>query len=80
MPESVRDRPTRSHEYLFLLSKRERYYFDAAAIREPCASGPSDLRKMSQGLERMGGEHKQLADRLAKASQIHPDRKKARGR
>jgi DNA modification methylase len=36
MPESVRDRPTKSHEYLFLLSKSERYYYDADAIKEPC--------------------------------------------
>lgn len=35
MPESVRDRCTKSHEYLFLLSKSQRYYFDAAAIAEP---------------------------------------------
>lgn len=36
MPESVRDRCTKAHEYIFLLSKSERYYFDTAAIREPC--------------------------------------------
>lgn len=35
MPESVRDRCTKSHEYIFLLSKSERYYFDADAIAEP---------------------------------------------
>lgn len=35
MPESVTDRPTKSHEYLFLLAKSERYYFDADAVREP---------------------------------------------
>ena len=35
MPESVRDRCTKAHEYLFLLSKSERYYFDADAIEEP---------------------------------------------
>ncbi|MGS1028825.1 DNA-methyltransferase [Burkholderia glumae] len=35
MPESVRDRCTKAHEYLFLLSKSERYYFDADAIRTP---------------------------------------------
>jgi DNA modification methylase len=34
MPESVSDRPTRSHEYLFLLSKSEGYYYDAEAIKE----------------------------------------------
>lgn len=35
MPESVRDRPTKAHEYLFLLSKAERYFYDADAIAEP---------------------------------------------
>jgi DNA modification methylase len=35
MPESVRDRPTKGHEYLFLLAKQERYYYDADAISEP---------------------------------------------
>jgi DNA modification methylase len=38
MPEPVRDRPTRSHEYVFLLSKRRRYYYDARAIAEPAVS------------------------------------------
>jgi len=35
MPESVRDRPTKAHEYVFLFAKSERYYYDADAIREP---------------------------------------------
>src|SRR5208282_3715357 len=34
MPESVTDRPTKSHEYLFLLAKSEKYYYDAEAIKE----------------------------------------------
>lgn len=38
MPESVTDRPTRAHEYVFLLTRSERYYYDAAAIREPLAA------------------------------------------
>lgn len=38
MPESVTDRCVRSHEYLFLLSKNSRYYFDHEAIREPSDS------------------------------------------
>ena len=38
MPESVTDRCTKAHEYLFLLSKSERYYFDAKAIAEPCVT------------------------------------------
>ena len=37
MPESVRDRCTKAHEYLFLLSKSERYYFDSDAIAEQAA-------------------------------------------
>ncbi len=35
MPESVTDRPTKAHEYIFLMSKNERYYYNADAIREP---------------------------------------------
>lgn len=38
MPESVTDRPTKSHEYLFLLAKSERYYYDADSIGEPTVS------------------------------------------
>lgn len=41
MPESVTDRPTKSHEYLFLLSKSERYFYDADAIAEPLDSDPT---------------------------------------
>ena len=39
MPESVQDRPIRSHEYLFMLTKSERYYYDRAAVREPADQG-----------------------------------------
>ncbi len=35
MPESVKDRPTRAHEYIFLLSKSPKYYYDCEAIKEP---------------------------------------------
>jgi DNA modification methylase len=35
MPESCEDRPTKAHEYLFLLTKGPRYYYDAEAVREP---------------------------------------------
>jgi len=37
-PESVTDRPTRSHEYIFLLAKSENYYYDHEAIKEPSVS------------------------------------------
>jgi hypothetical protein len=42
MPESVTDRPTSSHEYLFLLTKSARYYYDAEAIKEPFATDPKE--------------------------------------
>ncbi len=35
MPESVRDRPTKSHEMIYLLAKNQRYFYDAEAVREP---------------------------------------------
>lgn len=38
MPESVTDRPTKAHEYVFLLTKAEGYYYDAEAIAEPASS------------------------------------------
>jgi DNA modification methylase len=41
MPESVTDRPTKSHEYLFLLSKGPRYFYDADAVREADGGRPS---------------------------------------
>lgn len=57
MPESVTDRPTKSHEYLFLLAKSPRYFYDAEAIAEP-DSGQDHPRSVLQGqasLEPSGG-------------------------
>lgn len=62
MPESVLDRPTRAHEYVFLLSKSPHYYYDADAIREPARS------------ERSGNQERVLATkrgRPAGASGAH---------
>lgn len=39
MPESVKDRCTKAHEYIFLLSKGPKYYFDSEAIKEPMVCG-----------------------------------------
>jgi len=39
MPESVRDRCTKAHEYIFLLTKSERYFYDHKAVREPEVCG-----------------------------------------
>lgn len=43
MPESVRDRCTKAHEYIFLLSKSEKYFFDSEAIKEPSVT-PANLQ------------------------------------
>lgn len=53
MPESVRDRCTKSHEYLFLLSKGPRYHFDSDAIKEPVAA--SSVARLSQDVENQRG-------------------------
>jgi DNA modification methylase len=42
MPESVRDRCTKAHEYIFLLSKSRKYYYDAEAIAEPFQTDPKE--------------------------------------
>lgn len=47
MPESVTDRPTRSHEYIFLLTKSRKYFYDAAAIRNP--PSPELIQQIEQG-------------------------------
>ena len=54
MPESVTDRPTKSHEYLFLLSKAATYYYDNEAIKEPLESS-SILRLQQPTFDRQLG-------------------------
>lgn len=51
MPESISDRPTKAHEYLFLLAKNPRYYYDADAIREDylTADRPGERKSYSPG-------------------------------
>ena len=53
MPESVTDRCTKAHEYLFLLSKSERYYFDQKAIAEPL--GAVSVERLVQDVESQRG-------------------------
>lgn len=54
MPESVRDRCTKAHEYIFLLSKSERYFFDSEAIKEPCVNQKMPGRNMTDTRENYG--------------------------
>ncbi len=64
MPESVTDRPTRSHEYLFLLSKSADYYYDHEAIKEAAVETESgnDVRKFR-------GEHGGVTDDRHRSNQ-----------
>lgn len=50
MPESVTDRPTKSHEYIFLLTKSAKYFYDAQAIREPMETESGWAKQRSQGI------------------------------
>lgn len=61
MPESVTDRPTKSHEYLFLLGKSPQYYYDADAIREPHAD---------VSVQR-AAPHRSQAGRAERAGDVH---------
>ena len=65
MPESVRDRMTRGHEYMFLFSKSKKYFYDKEAVAKP-AKYPKDDRKpyapgrvdsRGNGHDRNGGQH-----------------------
>lgn len=53
MPESVKDRPTKSHEHVFLLTKSPRYFYDAEAIKEPIAEST-----VSRSLRGVSDHHK----------------------
>jgi site-specific DNA-methyltransferase (cytosine-N4-specific) len=73
-PESVKDRPTKSHEYVFMFSKSQRYYWDQDAVREP--SGSNARSVWSVATQSYPGSHfavmpEQLAGRCIRAgSQI----------
>jgi DNA modification methylase len=67
MPESVTDRCTKAHEYIFLLSKSERYYYDADAIKEPASDNTHARRKIvPAGWATGTGPHTSAAHQTAK--------------
>ena len=81
MPESVQDRPTRAHEYLFLFSKASRYHYDATAIAEPLAD--SSRARLAQdifsqeGTSRAHGGRK-LNGNLKACGNLHTGRRNKR--
>jgi DNA modification methylase len=64
MPESVTDRCTKAHEYVFLLSKSERYFFDSEAMREPVA-------KFERSGEKAGGKRNSSNDYKESHGDLH---------
>lgn len=66
MPESIRDRPTKSHEYLFLLTKSARYYYDAESIAEPAVHAGEIRRNNKNGKNGQMGKYGQTRQGLAK--------------
>lgn len=60
MPESVRDRCTKAHEYIFLLSKSERYHFGSEAMKEPATSNASGA---AASFKRSGSKRGQVIPR-----------------
>ena len=51
MPESVQDRCTKAHEYIFLMSKSQKYYYDHDAIKEPLKGEPEVRNKNAEGYQ-----------------------------
>jgi site-specific DNA-methyltransferase (cytosine-N4-specific) len=84
MPESVTDRPTKAHEYIFLMSKSERYYYDQKAVKEPVTGnshhrgrGVNPKARIPAGWDTGEGNHKQLIGRYkrpGKNSRVNIDR------
>jgi DNA modification methylase len=73
MPESVTDRCTKAHEYLFLLAKSGRYYFDAPAIAEASSTGdirkpyaPGQVDERGDGHDRGGGKPRKSGNKERK--------------
>jgi len=75
MPESVTDRCTKAHEYIFLLSKSPKYYFDNEAIKEDSKYYGKDSRS-DKGNIRYEGKRTEGADNLAQQSFVTIDKKK----
>jgi DNA modification methylase len=65
MPESVTDRCTKAHEYVFLLSKSARYYYDADAVREPVQEWNTPTgRENAAGIESQRAKEREVVGRL----------------
>ncbi|MCP5244843.1 MAG: site-specific DNA-methyltransferase [Burkholderiales bacterium] len=71
MPESVKDRCTKAHEYIFLFSKSPRYYFDSDSIKEP-SKYPNDNRKARQKEETYKDMFSEIGQKLSAINPKNP--------
>ena len=69
MPESIEDRPTRAHEFIFLLSKSARYYYDAAAIRERLAE--SSVARLERDVDLQSGSERVIGKTNGTMKAVH---------
>ncbi len=79
MPESVTDRPTKTHEHVFLLAKSERYYYDAEAIKEPISPKTRTVHttpRKGTGVESTGEKLNLWMER--NGGRYHPDTRNKR--
>lgn len=80
IPESAQDRPTTSHEYLFLLTKRDRYFYDAEAVKEPSIHAGETVmlgpKSLSKG--QAAGADRPASGNALKKSVVVPDRRNLR--
>ena len=73
MPESVTDRCTKAHEYIFLLSKSPKYYFDAAAIKTIVMD--TTVKRMAQQVEQQNGSERVPGKHNGAMKAVGPGRK-----
>lgn len=73
MPESVTDRCTKSHEYIFLLSKSARYYYDQNAIKQPVAD--ASILRLSQQIDKQKGSERVPGKTNGTMKTVGPGRK-----
>lgn len=73
MPESVTDRCTKAHEYIFLLSKSQRYFYDADAIKQPVAD--ATVLRLSQQIEDQKGSDRIPGKTNGNMKAVGPGRK-----
>lgn len=73
MPESVKDRCTKAHEYVFLMSKSARYYYDADAIKQPVVD--ATILRLSQQIEKQKGSDRVPGKTNGNMKAVGPGRK-----